>query len=31
MDPIAALSEIAFWMERARGESRRVEAYRKAA
>jgi putative hydrolase len=31
MDPIAALSEIAYWMERGRGETRRVEAYRKAA
>src|SRR6476469_5529401 len=31
MDPIEALSEIAFWMERGRGETRRVEAYRKAA
>jgi len=31
MDPLEALSEIAFWMERGRGETRRVEAYRKAA
>jgi putative hydrolase len=31
VDPIAALSEIAFWLERSRGETRRVEAYRKAA
>ena len=31
MDGIAALSEIAYWMERARAETRRVEAYRKAA
>ncbi len=31
MDPIEALSEIAFWMERGRGDTRRVEAYRKAA
>ncbi|MEJ7707630.1 MAG: PHP domain-containing protein [Nocardioidaceae bacterium] len=31
MDGIAALSEIAYWMERERAESRRVEAYRKAA
>jgi putative hydrolase len=31
MDPIEALSEIAYWMERGRGETRRVEAYRKAA
>src|SRR6478735_8213111 len=31
MDPIDALSEIAYWMERGRGETRRVEAYRKAA
>ena len=31
MDPIEALSEIAYWMERGRAETRRVEAYRKAA
>lgn len=31
MDPIEALSEIAFWKERGREETRRVEAYRKAA
>ncbi len=31
MDPLDALSEIAYWMERGRGETRRVEAYRKAA
>lgn len=31
VDGIAALSEIAFWMERERAETRRVEAYRKAA
>lgn len=31
MDPIDALSEIAFWKERGREETRRVEAYRKAA
>ena len=31
MDGIEALSEIAFWLERGRGETRRVEAYRKAA
>ncbi len=31
MDGIEALSEIAYWMERARAETRRVEAYRKAA
>ncbi|MEP6667354.1 MAG: PHP domain-containing protein, partial [Nocardioidaceae bacterium] len=31
MDGITALSEIAYWMERGRGETRRVEAYRKAA
>ena len=31
MDGIAALSEIAYWMERERAETRRVEAYRKAA
>jgi putative hydrolase len=31
MDPVEALSEIAYWMERGRGETRRVEAYRKAA
>ncbi len=31
MDGIEALSEIAWWMERGRGETRRVEAYRKAA
>ncbi len=31
MDPLEALSEIAYWMERGRGETRRVEAYRKAA
>jgi putative hydrolase len=31
VDGIAALSEIAYWMERGRGETRRVEAYRKAA
>jgi putative hydrolase len=31
VDGIAALSEIAFWMERGRAETRRVEAYRKAA
>ncbi|MEJ7629717.1 MAG: PHP domain-containing protein [Nocardioidaceae bacterium] len=31
VDPLDALSEIAYWMERGRGETRRVEAYRKAA
>jgi putative hydrolase len=31
MDGIEALSEIAYWLERGRGETRRVEAYRKAA
>ena len=31
MDPIEALSEIAYWKERGREETRRVEAYRKAA
>jgi putative hydrolase len=31
VDPIEALSEIAFWKERGREETRRVEAYRKAA
>jgi putative hydrolase len=31
VDGIVALSEIAFWMERGRAETRRVEAYRKAA
>jgi len=31
MDPIEALSEIAYWKERAREDTRRVEAYRKAA
>lgn len=31
MDGIAALSEIAYWMERERAETRRVEAYRRAA
>jgi putative hydrolase len=31
VDGIEALSEIAFWLERGRGETRRVEAYRKAA
>jgi putative hydrolase len=31
VDGIEALSEIAFWMERERAETRRVEAYRKAA
>ena len=31
MDGIDALKEIAFWLERERAETRRVEAYRKAA
>lgn len=31
VDPIAALSEIAYWMERGRGDTRRIEAYRHAA
>lgn len=31
MDPVAALREIAFYKDRAREESRRVMAYRKAA
>ena len=31
MDPVDALREIAFWMERSRAETRRVQAYRKAA
>jgi putative hydrolase len=31
VDPIEALSEIAFWLERERAETRRVEAYRRAA
>ena len=31
MDPVAALDEIGFWLERARGSSYRVEAFRKAA
>jgi putative hydrolase len=31
VDGIEALSEIAYWLERGRGETRRVEAYRKAA
>ncbi|MDN5853415.1 MAG: PHP domain-containing protein, partial [Actinomycetia bacterium] len=31
MDPVEALREIVFWMERSRAETRRVQAYRKAA
>jgi putative hydrolase len=31
VDGIAALSEIAFWLERSRAETHRVQAYRKAA
>lgn len=31
MDPVAALREVAFWMERARAETHRVKAYRRAA
>ena len=31
MDGIEALSEIAYWLERERAPTRRVEAYRKAA
>lgn len=31
MDPIAALSEIGFWLERSRAETHRVQAYRKVA
>lgn len=31
MDPVEALREIGFWKERAREDTRRVEAYRKAA
>lgn len=31
MEPVEALREIAFWMERSRAETRRVQAYRKAA
>src|SRR5690625_386133 len=31
MDPVEALREIAFWMERSRAQTRRVQAYRKAA
>jgi putative hydrolase len=30
-DPVAALREIAFWMERARAQTHRVKAYRRAA
>ncbi|MDV7196354.1 PHP domain-containing protein [Rhodococcus kroppenstedtii] len=30
-DPVAALREVAFWLERARAETRRVKAYRNAA
>ncbi|WP_188828290.1 PHP domain-containing protein [Nocardia camponoti] len=31
MDPVAALREIGFWLERGRAETHRVKAYRKAA
>ena len=31
MDPVAALREIAYYKDRAREDSRRVKAYRKAA
>lgn len=31
MDPVAALDEIGFWLERSRGSTYRVEAFRKAA
>lgn len=31
MDPVVALREIAFWLERSRAETHRVKAYRKAA
>lgn len=31
MDPVSALDEIGFWLERARGSTYRVEAFRKAA
>lgn len=31
MNPVAALREIAFWLERSRAETHRVKAYRKAA
>jgi putative hydrolase len=31
MDPVAALSEIGFWLERSRAETHRVQAYRKVA
>jgi putative hydrolase len=31
VDGIEALSEIAYWLERGRGETRRIEAYRRAA
>ena len=31
VDPVAALREIAFWMERDRAQTHRVKAYRRAA
>lgn len=31
MEPVAALREVAFWLERSRAETRRVKAYRTAA
>ena len=31
MDPVAALSEIGFWLERSRAQTHRVQAYRKVA
>ena len=31
MDPVEALREIAYWLERGRAETHRVKAYRRAA